>query len=86
MAVGPCSAMFREFPHPSLLPNSGGTSLDTPTASGNEGCASFEAAGRKLEYCFIYPNVAKVEDAVGPRRPIRQAQGEAVRLRRTPNP
>jgi hypothetical protein len=25
-----------------------------------------------------YPNVAKVEDAAGPRRPLRQAQGEAV--------
>jgi len=32
-----------------LLPNQGAASLDTPTISGNEGCASFEAAGRKLE-------------------------------------
>ena len=48
MAVGPCSEMFSEFPLASV-PTSGGTGLDKPTICGNEGCASFEAAGRKLE-------------------------------------
>jgi len=39
---------------PPLLHISGGTSLDRPTISGNEGCASFEAAGRKLELlCYV---------------------------------
>ena len=48
MAVGLRSA---NFPIP-LSPSPGGTSLDTPTISGNEGRASFEAAGRKLERVF----------------------------------
>ena len=43
-----CRPSFSEFPIP-LLPNPGGTDFDTPRISGNEGCASFEAAGRKLE-------------------------------------
>jgi len=45
MAVGLRSA---NFPVP-LLSHQGGTTLDIPTIDGNEGCASFEAAGRKLE-------------------------------------
>jgi hypothetical protein len=33
-----CRPSFSEFPHPSMLPNQGATSLDKPTICGNEGC------------------------------------------------
>jgi len=37
-----------------LLPNLEGASLDTPTISGNEGGASFQAVRRKLETMSYY--------------------------------
>jgi len=42
-----------------MLPNPGGTGLDIPTIGGKEGCASFEAARRKLEFNSCAEDVAK---------------------------